>query len=132
MFLHMIIEVTLCRERLHAPSNIAMIRFLSCVNSQVRLQVSFLVKSALAFFVRTHKFLFSSVSFHMYLQSLLPTVRFVAPFKGAHVLFDFEMRFKMVIKVSFSHEALITVLVGAGKRSLSSLQRLLNYKHSSE
>jgi hypothetical protein len=58
MLFHVIIQMPLCRERFKAPGNVAMIRPLSSMNAHVGLQVTFLVESSLAFWLRANEFFF--------------------------------------------------------------------------
>lgn len=58
--------MALSRKGFQAPWNIAVVWFLSSVNSKVSLKIAFLIKSSLAFFKGANIFFLSQVSFQMH------------------------------------------------------------------
>jgi len=62
--------MALCREALHAPDDVAVVGFLTGMNSHVGFQVSFLVESALASRLGTDIVLAPHMRLDVHLQAL--------------------------------------------------------------
>lgn len=86
------------------PFNIAMIRFLACMYSQMSFKIPLFIESSLAFLVRADILFLSQVSFNMNIKSLLSTVRVVATFKRAFILFNLDVRVQVIVQMTLRHK----------------------------
>lgn len=104
MFLLVVVQMTLSRERPLAVWNGAVIRFFSRVESQVGLKVTFVVERLLARRVGTHKIALANVPFQVGFKLPLSTVRHATVGDCANEGFELRMRLSVVLQVQFGRE----------------------------
>ena len=95
-----------------------MVRFLTGVETQVGLEVAFLVKRLVAVVERTHEVAHAVVLFQVHLQPLLPTVRLLAARNRTDKVFLGFVRVFVVAQVTLRHERLVAPGVLALKRPI--------------
>ena len=123
--LDVIVQVTLCSVLLVAPRDFALIRFLPCVEPEVRLEIALLKKRFSAVFDGTDVVSLSFVLVNVDLKTLLPSVGLMAvgvgTFERALLLMDSDVVFEM----AFRHEGFIAPGVITDVRFVRSLQGLM-------
>ncbi len=124
--------MSLSRERLKTPCNIAMIRLFTSMNSKMCFEITFLIECSLALFIRTDVFFLAKMSFQMNFKSLLPAIRIGAPFECTLILFDLQMSLHMIIQMAFSHKRFTTALYCTRKWPFSLLQRSKVERHKTK
>ena len=99
-----IIQVALrCEGALTALGG-AVIGLFTSVQSQMRLEVTFLVESLAAVLKWTDEVTLALVLFEMHLKALLPTVALIAALDRTDEVLGLLMRLRMVPQVTLRHE----------------------------
>ena len=95
------------------------------MNPHVCFQVSLLIKSTSAGWLRTGKLFGAQMCFHVHVKTQLPSVSLVALIESAFERFLLYVSLQVIIKMSLCHESLVTAGDRAGKRSIGSLEKVI-------
>lgn len=104
--LEVVVEMPLRRECFAAGHEATLVRFLTGVQPDVRLEIAFLVKRFAAAFVRALEVSDALVLLKVNLQSLDAAVRLVAVWIRALELLDRVMSCLVILEVASGHEGL--------------------------
>ena len=104
ILLEMVIEMALCGKRPIAAFASAVVRLLSCVESQMCLEISLLEERLATRFKWTDIVTHTIVFLDMDLKSLGSTVRLTTALYWTYIILNVQMSLNMVLEVSFRHE----------------------------
>ena len=113
-----IVQVALSGERALTALGSAVIGLFTSVQSQMRLEVTFLVESLAAVLKWTDEVTLALVLFEMHLEALLPTVALIAALDRADEVLGLLMGLRMVAQVTLRHERLVAARKVALERTI--------------
>jgi len=117
--------MTLSRKRPIAVWNGTVVGFFSRVETQMGLQVAFVVERFLARGVRTHEIALAQMPLQMGFKLSLATVRHAAVCDRANEGFEHRVRLRVVLQVQFGRESSAATRNGALKRARTLMELLM-------